>query len=39
VLVIPGLVVNGDNSSGVEVRANVSTVSGVNILGYINQIR
>jgi hypothetical protein len=39
VLVIPGLVVNGNNSSGVEVRANVSTVSGINILGYVNQIR
>jgi hypothetical protein len=39
VLVIPGLIVNGNNSAGVEIRANVSSVSGVNILGYVNQIR
>jgi hypothetical protein len=39
VLVIPGLVINGNGSAGVEIRANVSVANGVNILGYVNQIR
>lgn len=39
VLTIPGLVINGNDSTGIEVRANASVVSGVNILGYVNTIR
>jgi hypothetical protein len=38
-LVIPAFVINGNGSTGVEVRANASVVGGVNILGYVNTIR
>lgn len=39
VLVIPGLIVKGDGSSGVQLLANVSVASGVNLIGYVNQIQ
>jgi hypothetical protein len=39
VLIIPGFIINGTGSAGIEIRANVSVANGVNILGYVNTIR
>ena len=38
VLICPGFVINGNGTSGINIGANVSTPSGVNLMGYVNQI-